>query len=198
MTRFEDGPAKGQVLMLQRAPLFLRVSFDGSPGRIALEADKWDALDQVEDSPKASEVLYAYYRTGSHGRAFIDFGGAKKHLSGLYTSASYLYMSEQPPQAVMASNEAWREWTMERRNQALTDLGEQPTVHSGVPPANCRSCNAVIGWLKTKLGKSMPVDFASIAKDDTTTTVYDPTRHVSHYGTCPDAAKWSKKKAKAK
>lgn len=197
MTRFEDGPAKGQVLMLQRAPLFLRVAF--TPQRI--DPPPWDALDQVEDVPRPGvEIYYAYYRTGSHGRAMIDFGGAKKHLSGLYASASYLYMSEQPPQEVMASNEAWREWTMARRNSALggTDLGEQPTVHNAVPPGRCRSCNAVIGWLKTKLGKSMPVDFTSIAKDDTTTTIYDPARHVSHYKTCTDAAKWSKKKGKAK
>jgi len=51
MTTFEDGPAKGQHLSLQRAPKFLRVVEDGG---------KWDALDQPTDEPRPGETLYAY------------------------------------------------------------------------------------------------------------------------------------------
>lgn len=58
-------------------------------------------------------------------------------------------------------------------------------------PTRCRSCGARIVWLKTKTGKSMPVDAPSTNQDD---LEYDHERHVSHFGTCPDAKRWSKKK----
>lgn len=105
MTKLEDGPAKGQVLMLRRAPLFLRV---------AESAEGWDGLDLFDDSPEPG-IFYAYRRTGTHGSAFIDFGGKKKHQSGLYTSASYEYIPEQPTQDVMASNEAWQTWCLAKK-----------------------------------------------------------------------------------
>lgn len=52
---------------------------------------------------------------------------------------------------------------------------------------HCRSCNAIIGWLRTATGKSMPVDFGSIRDDDIPSTIFDPSRHKSHFSTCPQA-----------
>lgn len=58
--------------------------------------------------------------------------------------------------------------------------------------ANCRSCCARIAWLVTKLGKKMPVNYDSIAATDNAGTIYDASRHKSHYGTCPQAKTWKK------
>jgi hypothetical protein len=56
--------------------------------------------------------------------------------------------------------------------------------------SSCRSCGASIVWFKTKAGKSIPVDFTSVAQTD---TEYDSTRHVAHFATCPEGKRWSKK-----
>ncbi len=44
----------------------------------------------------------------------------------------------------------------------------------------CRSCGAEILWVQTPNGKKMPVD----PSED------EQARHVSHFATCPDHAKW--------
>lgn len=57
----------------------------------------------------------------------------------------------------------------------------------------CRSCGAIIVWMKTKSGKNMPVDYSSVPPDDP--FVFDPERgHISHFATCPNANKHRKPK----
>ncbi len=49
----------------------------------------------------------------------------------------------------------------------------------------CRRCKAPIIWLTTKLGKSMPVDAASVRNASLAgLPVFDPKIHVSHFATC--------------
>lgn len=97
MTTFVDGPAKGQTLMLKRAPLLLRVTQEG---------DKWDALDQLEDQPRSTETLHAYELACRPGSCFVD--GSKIH--GRFTVAHYKLVIPQPAETVMRSNAAWAEW----------------------------------------------------------------------------------------
>jgi hypothetical protein len=59
----------------------------------------------------------------------------------------------------------------------------------------CRSCHAAIVWMKTENDKTIPVDLASFQKGD---KLYDSKRHVSHFATCSDAARWSHKNASKK
>ena len=66
MIRFTDGPAAGRTLMLQRAPLFLRVTYD--PNRL-----KWDALDPLTDTPIAPEQITVYRRVGEPSAAYLDW-----------------------------------------------------------------------------------------------------------------------------
>ncbi|MFV2091352.1 MAG: hypothetical protein ACC642_11890 [Pseudomonadales bacterium] len=55
----------------------------------------------------------------------------------------------------------------------------------------CKSCGAIIIWLKTKQGNRMPVDYASFNTGDS--GIFDPGKgHVSHFATCPNAAKHRK------
>lgn len=53
--------------------------------------------------------------------------------------------------------------------------------------SNCRSCDAQIVWMKTESGRNMPVDVDSVSEGD---EVFDPSEHVSHFSTCPDADKF--------
>lgn len=55
----------------------------------------------------------------------------------------------------------------------------------------CSSCSALIVWFRTAAGKRMPVDEASTLPTDAEHQL-DLKRHVSHFSTCPEAAKWRK------
>lgn len=52
----------------------------------------------------------------------------------------------------------------------------------------CGSCKAPVVWFYTKTGKRMPVDASSTRPSDAAHQL-DLTRHISHFATCPDAAK---------
>jgi len=57
--------------------------------------------------------------------------------------------------------------------------------------SNCKSCKAEIQWVKTKNGKSMPLDMNRII-----TVTLDgemQTGYASHFSTCPNANKHRKK-----
>jgi hypothetical protein len=62
------------------------------------------------------------------------------------------------------------------------------------PIAMCASCGAEIRWTRTRAGKKMPVDAVTIGAGE---FEYDPTKHTSHFATCPHASDWRKKKATA-
>jgi hypothetical protein len=98
VTRFLDGPAKGQCLMLKRAARFLRVTEC---------AGKWDALDFPEDQPLARETLHAYEIAGQPGWCFMRPGGR-------FVMAEYRHVPNQPSDATMRTLDTWREWCVEQ------------------------------------------------------------------------------------
>lgn len=102
MTTFQDGPASGQCLMLKRAARFLRVV--ESPGQ-------WDGLDQLEDSPKPNEKIYAYEITCRPGSVHIKAGRGR---SGFYPRAHYKFVPDQPEDEVMRDNDKWARWCESR------------------------------------------------------------------------------------
>jgi len=60
-----------------------------------------------------------------------------------------------------------------------------------IPPdaamLRCRSCGAAIAWAKTKAGKQMPLDLATVEERE-------GKRYAeSHFARCKDAAGWRKK-----
>ena len=57
----------------------------------------------------------------------------------------------------------------------------------------CSSCSADIVWFRTTSGKRMPVDEASTKPTDREDQL-DLSRHVSHFSSCPDAAKFRSKR----
>lgn len=101
MTRFDDGPAKGQSLTLERSPLYLRVVVD--------TGGKADALDQLDDEPKADEALYAYRRVsvGTMHVSYSEGGRRKGHWEEL---VSYALCGVQPDERAMRDTALWRQW----------------------------------------------------------------------------------------
>jgi hypothetical protein len=99
VTTFTDGPAHGQALSLRRSPIFLRVVTDGL---------RWDALDQLGDTPKKNEVITAYEIAEHRGTVHINRG---RHGSGWFAMATYkLLDGPQPPDEVLRDTTRWRDW----------------------------------------------------------------------------------------
>lgn len=98
MTTFDDGPAKGQHLMLHRAARFLRVTRAG---------DKFDALDQLTDRPAPEETLYAYEISEPPAHCHIRASGGR---GGFYPIARYHIVEHQPTDAEMRDEKLWDIW----------------------------------------------------------------------------------------
>ncbi len=57
--------------------------------------------------------------------------------------------------------------------------------------AECKSCGAIIVWLRTKQGHNMPVDYHTFNTGDP--GIFDLKRgHISHFATCPNASRHRK------
>src|SRR5437660_1219073 len=106
MTRFDDGPAAGQTLMLRRAPPFLRV--------VQTPAGQWDALDELHDTPAPDEVVVAYKRVGPAGSVHIDGIDPKtrRRFGRWFAIARYVVCDPQPAEAVLRSTAEWRVWCL--------------------------------------------------------------------------------------
>ncbi len=125
MTNFLDGPAAGITLMLRRAPLFLRVTYDKTFASAVCKKGRteWDALDMLDDTPAAHEFLYAYRREGNAGSVHIDGRDSKtgRRFGRTYTTAEYVLVQEQPDDETMRSAEKWQAWcTAMNANMRLT------------------------------------------------------------------------------
>lgn len=62
----------------------------------------------------------------------------------------------------------------------------------------CRSCNAQIIWARTKAGKAIPLDFATVSEPErhSLSLHFDPAAgHISHFATCPSAGEHRKRGA---
>lgn len=106
MVTFHDGPAAGVQLQLRRLPKYLRVTTEG-PG-------KWDALDQLEDTPRRGERIIVYTRCDDLPISKYHLYCGRKGGSGWYYMATYKVLPDQPPDADMRTNEAWQRWCMAR------------------------------------------------------------------------------------
>lgn len=120
MTTFNNGPARGTVLRLHRAPFFLRVCV----GPVLDDTDhrtKIDALDQVNDAPRPHEQLFAYRLTAKPGMCHIR---ASQGQGGFFTLADYTLVDPQPAGGLMRNRKAWVAWCEE--NAAMMNLINDP------------------------------------------------------------------------
>lgn len=112
MTKFLDGPARGQILALKRAPFFLRVSQKPRPVQFGKE---WDALDQLEDEPWPEETLFVYELAAFTGMAHVRRTGG----GGWYPIAEYRICPVQPADSEMRTTAAWHAWTAAHADRAM-------------------------------------------------------------------------------
>lgn len=105
MTKFTDGPAAGKCLQLRRIPLYLRVVRSQRSGA-------FDALDQLDDEPKAWEELSAYRLVESGGMIHINSRDPKtgRRNGGTYPLAKYALVADQPDDATMRDAKKWQAW----------------------------------------------------------------------------------------
>lgn len=100
MTTFLDGPAAGVTLSLSRAPLLLRV--------VQTKAGQWDALDQLDDTPRFGETIHVYQQASFDGRVHLCRSGKG---SGWFVIASYRLFPRPPADHEIRTTAAWRAWT---------------------------------------------------------------------------------------
>ncbi len=107
-TQFLDGPAEKVALSLRRAPLFLRVSFDPA-------AQKWDALDLLEDEPFDGEKIFVYRREGEPTLCFVDGRDPKtgKRYGQKLAIGRYRFFASQPDERTLKDNDKWQAWVKE-------------------------------------------------------------------------------------
>lgn len=114
MTTFDDGPAKGRTLSLRRAPWLLRV--------VRSKAGEWDALDQLDDTPKRGETIHVYRRVTEVNRYHLKASGKMKAASGFYEGAAYKALPIQPKPEEVWETEAWRTWCTTKGKKVLAAL----------------------------------------------------------------------------
>lgn len=119
MSNFLNGPAAGVTLSLGRSPYFLRV--------VMSPAGKWDALDQLEDTPAADEQIHVYRIASEPAVAHIDGRDPKtgKRYGRWLSVADYVLHDEQPDDRSARDTAAWRKWT-EKQGLKLAADANQP------------------------------------------------------------------------
>lgn len=102
MSRFMDGPAEGVEIVAQRAPMYLRVVQDQTTLR-------WDVLDQPDDTPSPSELVFVYKRVeGTGGVVFACTRSSRG--GGRYEGADYRHVEVEGEQ--FRDTSAWRDWAL--------------------------------------------------------------------------------------
>ena len=92
----------GPSLTLERAPLFLRF--------VCHQLRAVDALDQLDDEPRAGEELVAA-RLERRERIHVLYSVGRQRGRWLRT-AHYRAVQQQPPEHVLRDTAAWRAWCL--------------------------------------------------------------------------------------
>ena len=88
------------TLLLDHAPLFLRVVYD-------TVKKQWDALDKPDDVAGDDEEIYVVERDGDiHSGIMCE----RNKPCRVFQYASYFSYASQPERQLFADNERWSEW----------------------------------------------------------------------------------------
>lgn len=107
MTTFTNGPALKAMLLLKRHPIYLRVIRDAK--------GKFDALDQLNDTPAEGERIIVYRLVSKEGGAFVDWTEKGRRVGGYFPCATYELCEVQPDHATASDTTAWRKWCYEQQ-----------------------------------------------------------------------------------
>lgn len=110
MTRFTDGPAQGKTLLLARAPLFLRAVISSE---VTI-----DALDRIDDQPRANERIVVYRRIGKPGSSHVLSTDRRGRRQGSwYSAATYALHCNQPDDSTVRNAESWQQWCLKEQRE---------------------------------------------------------------------------------
>ena len=112
MIDFQDGPAQGQggKLLIRRAPLHLRV--------VRSASGEWDALDQLDDTPRPDEQVFAYRLVEAGSAVHLSMRDKRgRRTGGWFVAATYAHVVEQPAEDVMRDTAKWRDWCLARQRE---------------------------------------------------------------------------------
>ncbi len=70
----------------------------------------WDALDQLDDTPKPTEEIFLYALTEKPGWMHLCIRGKGKAAGVFYTTGRYRHVALQIPDATLRDTQAWRTW----------------------------------------------------------------------------------------
>lgn len=107
MSQLLDGPAKGTSLSLGRSPYFLRV--------VRAPDGKWDALDQLDDTPEPDEEIHVYRLASEPVTAHVDGRDPQtgKRFGRWLSIGTYVLHLTQPDDRTARDKAAWQEWCVE-------------------------------------------------------------------------------------
>jgi hypothetical protein len=120
MTRFLDGPAAGAVLMLQRAPFFLRA--------VRSSAGEWDALDQLDDTPRADEAIVVYQLVSEPSRVHVQRREKGRRVCGWYMGGDYRVAADPPTDAIARHQTQWEAWANTEGPKRCADVVPGPSM----------------------------------------------------------------------
>lgn len=123
-----DGPAAGARLPLHRCPVYLRVVIDRRTGKI-------DALDQLDDTPRAGEAVHVYQ--GDPATLFalrsdiiVCVRGEHGGLAAAATAkGEYHYLADVDGEQLRGTG-TWRAWVLERVRTVEGREPNEPTPES--------------------------------------------------------------------
>lgn len=107
-----DGPAAGARLPLRRCPAYLRVVIDRRTGKI-------DALDQLDDTPRAGEAVYVYQGDPAtlfalRGDIIVCVRGEHGGLAAAATAKGEYHHLADVDGEQLRGTATWRAWVLER------------------------------------------------------------------------------------
>lgn len=120
MTAFVDGPAAGEILMLRRAPVMLRV--------VRSKLGKWDALDQPDDAAKAGEQIFVYRLAEKPSRYHLCIRGKGKKEGGFYWSGKYELLPENVADEVLRDTAAWARWCVQNFDRLMPEWAKKESI----------------------------------------------------------------------
>lgn len=94
----DDAPRR---LVLKRTPKYLRFTVEGKTV---------DALDQLDDTPRPTERIFAAVKDDAEGSMHLDRFVGGRRTGEWYRTVNYTLVPNQPADEILRDSAKWQEW----------------------------------------------------------------------------------------